>query len=82
MWSNSHHCPIPNTPRISWRVNWLSDEEVHGCHFWYVAWRAWHFNGSSAFTEHVPIITPTILHEYATDWQLTFVWLISKIGTR
>ena len=26
VWSNSHHHLIFNTPRISWRVNWVSDE--------------------------------------------------------
>ena len=26
VWSNSHHRLVPNTPTISWYVNWLSDE--------------------------------------------------------
>ena len=26
VWSNSHHDLVSNTPRISWRVNWVSDE--------------------------------------------------------
>ena len=31
-----------------------------GLPFWHVPWRAWHFNGSPAFSEHVPIMfTPT-----------------------
>ena len=26
VWSISHHHLVSNTPRISWRVNWVSDE--------------------------------------------------------
>ena len=28
VWSKSHHCLVPNMPRM----------EAHGCHFWYVAY--------------------------------------------
>ena len=37
----SHHCLLPNTPRISWCVNWLSDKwRCGGCLFWLVTWGA------------------------------------------
>ena len=29
VWSISHHRLISNTPRISWRINWVSDEWRH-----------------------------------------------------
>ena len=41
VWSSSHHCLVPNTPRISWHVNWLSDKwRCGGCLFWLVTWGA------------------------------------------
>ena len=41
VWSSSHHCLLPNTPRISWCVNWLSDKWRCGsCLFWLVTWGA------------------------------------------
>ena len=33
--SNPHHCLMPNMPRISCGVNWVTDN---------VAWRVWHLN--------------------------------------
>jgi len=34
VWSISHHHLVSNMPRISWRVNWVSDEWRCGCLFW------------------------------------------------
>ena len=45
--SNSHCRLVPNTPRISWHVNCLSDDEGVQLPFvtvtfcYYVAWRVW-----------------------------------------
>ena len=34
----------------------LVANRARGCLFWHGTWRAWHFNRSPAFSEHVPIM--------------------------
>ena len=44
--------------------------EVCGCHFWYISWREWCFNRSSAIAEYVPIMfTPTSLRALLLNMQ-------------
>ena len=40
VWSNSHHHLVSNTPRISWCVNWVSDEWRHAVAFFGMLFRA------------------------------------------
>ena len=57
VWSNCYHHLVSNTSRISWHVNWVSDEwRCASCLFWF---RARRNNRRHAFAEHVPIYVHT-----------------------
>ena len=63
VWSNSHHHLVSNTPRISWRVNLVSDEWRRA-----VAFFGMLFRERGVITEHLPLqnasqfmFTPTSL---------------------
>ena len=59
VWSSSYLRLVSITPKISCRVNWVSDEWRHAVAFLVCCLESKVNNGRPAFAEHVPIYVHT-----------------------